>query len=79
MLKLATIASVVALATGHGSLIIPPARNNHNNVDPAAIFSKSSELGLAGDAPNLGAALRDARVTPTMRPQDLIDNRHDAN
>jgi hypothetical protein len=46
-LRGAALAASVALASGHGSLVIPPARNTHQNVDPAAMFTPSPDVGSA--------------------------------
>jgi hypothetical protein len=49
MLRLPTlVVGMAAGAAGHGSLVIPPARNNHRNVDPAAIFGPDNPAGANG-------------------------------
>eukprot|EP01047_Picozoa_sp_COSAG01_P013578 COSAG01_NODE_641_length_14573_cov_17.634637_11_plen_239_part_00 len=42
MLRLFSVAALADLASGHGALVIPPARNNHQNADPAAMFKNAS-------------------------------------
>ena len=55
------LAALTAAAAGHGSLIIPPARNNHQNVDPAKMFAHGSH---AFGPPESGASPGIFNVTP---------------